>query len=91
MQRNQLKLIHKEKLIDVILFSEIQSPEGLAVLNDKLDSISNVMKEKLDTLDSISNELSAIMKVINLSKSAVNKIADMEARISKQEEIILHQ
>ena len=77
LQRNQLKAITKDDLIEAILTTESGS-EVAARLEDRLTSIAN--------------ELAGLRQAITNSETAVNnKMAEMQQNLDKQGEIIMKQ
>ncbi|MPC34382.1 hypothetical protein E2C01_027769 [Portunus trituberculatus] len=74
MQRNQLQIINKEELIEVILAA-----------NNEKDNLLEITKK----LTEIKNELASLRILVTSPESATNKkIAVLEARLEKQDEII---
>ena len=74
MQRNQLQRINKEELIDVILAA-----------NNEKDNLLEITKK----LTEVINELESLKSLVTSPESAANKkIAALEARLEKQDEII---
>lgn len=78
MQKNQLKSITKDDLIDAILTPEEPSANIIRMLEDRLSTISK--------------ELMELRKAISSPDSAVNKkIEELQSRTDRQANIIMHQ
>lgn len=78
LQRNQLKSINKDELIDVILSSKGSDMEAITRLEDRLLSVAN--------------ELAGLKQVITNSETAVDKkLQEMQQKVDRQAEIIMKQ